>query len=139
MLLAASLFFSCKTKKSATAEMYNSNSEIENVILKTELNISEIKPNYKIDSIAINKDILSVFVNYSGGCQKHKFELLFNGMYAKSLPPQATLYLNHISNDDLCKKLIFQEVRFNIASVLNEKYTEIYITVGEFKIKYTKK
>lgn len=139
MLLAASLFFSCKTKKNASTEMNNSNSEIESVLLQKELNISELNSNYKIDSIALDNDILSVFVNYSGGCQKHKFELLFNGMYAKSLPPQTTLYLNHISNDDLCKKLIFQEVRFNIASILNEKYTEIYVTVGEFKIKYTKK
>ncbi len=71
----------------------------------------------KIDSLGINGNILSIFVNYGGGCKEHIFELYFDGTYAKSIPSMAFLYLKHINNNDACRKLVMRELKFDISAI----------------------
>jgi hypothetical protein len=91
---------------------------------------------YKVDSLHLNKDTLSVFVNYSGGCKKHFFQLISNGMYAKSLPPQLDLCLKHSDNEDLCKKLVMQELKFDVSGLKYKGSNSVILKIGEKKIKY---
>lgn len=91
---------------------------------------------YKLDSISLKGDVLSVYVNYSGGCKDHSFELVSNGMYAKSLPPQLSLCLKHTGNDDMCKKLVMQELKFDISKVRYKTGSSVTIKVGEQSVAY---
>jgi hypothetical protein len=92
---------------------------------------------YKIDSLAISGNILSVFVNYSGGCKEHSFELVSNGMYAKSMPPQLSLCLKHSGNDDQCKKLVMQELKFDVSELRYKPGNTVVLKIGDKKINYT--
>jgi len=81
---------------------------------------------YKVDSISIDGDILSVFVNYSGGCKEHTFDLVSNGMYAKSMPPQISVVLKHTNNGDNCRELVMKELKFDVSPL---KYKGGNVTV----------
>lgn len=129
ILLSAVLFLAChkkgmtgsKTTAPISKTSNNGSSEIKNVIVDSNLDIANIGgASINVDSLAITGDVLSVFVNYSGGCKEHSFDLFSNGMYAKSLPPKLTLFLKHTDNDDGCRSLISQELKFNISAI---KYT----------------
>ncbi len=91
---------------------------------------------YRIDSIGIVGDVLFVFVNYSGGCNEHSFELISNGKYAKSLPPQLSLCLKHSNNGDMCKKLVSQELKFDISKIKYQASKALEIKLGDKSINY---
>ena len=113
-------------------------SEIKNIIIDSKLDGANIGgASFNVDSLAIAGDVLSIFVNYTGVCKEHTFELYSNKMYAKSLPPQLILYLKHINNEDGCRRLITQELKFNISAV---KYTNsLILKVANKSIKYQPK
>ena len=111
---------------------------VKNVIVNAELNKSETGDSYQIDSINIDEDILSVFVNYSGGCKEHSFELYNNGAYAKSLPPQTSVTLKHDGHGDSCRELVSQQVKFNLSPLKYNGQNTVIIHVGEnHKIRYS--
>lgn len=91
---------------------------------------------YRLDSLSLNGDVLSVFVNYSGGCKEHTFELISNGMYAKSMPPQISLCLKHTNNEDMCKKLVVQELKFNISKIKYERSKSLVVRLGDKGLNY---
>lgn len=146
ILLSVTLFLACHKKEIASSKTAvpvitpsaNTSSEIKSVIVDSNLDIAAIGgASTIIDSLAIKADVLSIFVNYSGGCKDHGFDLYSNGMYAKSLPPKLTLFLKHTDNDDGCRSLISQELKFNISAV---KYTSsLSLKVGGKFIKYEPK
>jgi len=109
---------------------------INRVIINPQTDLSSIGAGYIIDSVKLNKDILSIFVNYSGGCKEHIFELYSNGKYAKSLPAQMTLCLRHTNNDDNCRMLLLREYKFNIAQLKNSNYETIVLNIGDKTINY---
>ena len=71
--------------------------------------------NFKLKKVWIEGTLMFLDISYSGGCKNHKWDLIFNGMLAKSLPPKAVLFLNHDSGGDLCKKLILDTLCFNLS------------------------
>lgn len=85
-----------------------------------------------IKNAEINGDFLKLSVSYSGGCEEHEFDLLFNGMYAKSLPVQAKFFLKHNSNGDACKGLVHKELLFDV-SELKKKQNHVIISVMGYK------
>ncbi len=87
-----------------------------------------------ISHVELNKDTLEIDVTYSGGCEDHSFELLFNGQFAKSLPVQAHLVLYHNANKDQCKKLITEKLKFDV-SALKENYSQVLIELAGNKEK----
>jgi len=128
VLLPAVFIFSCHKKQmvvsaekpaaTTSAPMDNkATGTVKNVTVDAQADMMNTGASYSIDSLGINGDILSVFVNYSGGCKDHSFELLSNGMYAKSLPPQIAVCLKHINNDDACRKLVMEELKFNVSAI----------------------
>ena len=87
---------------------------------------------FTINSYSTDGDILSINVQYSGGCEDHDFDLYFNGALKKSLPPQATLCLTHNSNGDICKALIQDTLEFNI-SELKQNNDSVIININDNK------
>ncbi len=108
----------------------NVSSEIKNVIVDPTINMTDKGASYIIDSMKVKGDILSLFVNYSGGCKTHSFELFSDGAYAKSLPPQISICLKHNSNEDACRQLISQELKFNISKLKYTGQNTVLINLG---------
>lgn len=131
--------FSCKTAvvKRSIGEQKNAEM-IKSVQVKPDLNCSDTGAAYNIDSLSLKGKVLSVFVNYSGGCKVHVFNAYSTKLYSKSMPPQLTICLKHDTTDDNCRKLVMQELKFDISSVLIDSYNEIVINVGQNKIIYKK-
>lgn len=125
IVLALSSFNSCKTN--APVSNTNNDASIKHIIIDTKTNMLDTGDAYNIDSIKINKDILSLFVNYSGGCQQHSFELYNNGISTRSLPPQTSISLKHLGNKDMCRQLISEEVKVNISSLKDKSKSPLIL------------
>ena len=140
VLLLFLLIFSCacRTKTFPRSKQFDAVKDfdvVKELILDTKVDIGNIGGvQTNIDSLKINGDILSIFVNYSGGCMKHDFSLYTNGMYSKSLPPKVTLFLKHINNDDACRELVMNELKFDIKQL--KSTGSLSIRVGNKYIMY---
>jgi len=119
---------------------------------KTELDSSDplskvvITPGYKpktTDSFTLLEtsmkgDNLIMLVQYGGGCQDHEWNLVTNGAYAKSLPPQITVNLEHNANGDMCRALLRDTLEFEIAELKYPGSMELIIKPYNFEDKSVK-
>ena len=86
---------------------------------------------FKVLEATIENDILTMKVSYSGGCEAHEFNAYFSGIYMKSEPPKAGLFIHHINNGDMCKKLVTEELKFNLKTIrYPDKTVDYKIMVG---------
>ena len=69
---------------------------------------------FTIRSVSIKKNILSIYVVYSGGYKLHDFELVWNEKRMESLPPQVNLHLIHNAHGDGAEARLKKNLRFNI-------------------------
>src|SRR5690606_12147351 len=65
---------------------------------------------FEVDGMALLGHELHISVRYSAGCEAHDFSLYSDKRYAKSYPPQLTLFLKHIDNHDRCRAIIMKEL-----------------------------
>lgn len=93
------------------------NVEPDNVIItQTPPNYIMYDP-YKLQEMDISGDTLKLTVSYSGGCWLHWFKVLMNPVFKLSNPPQADLYIRHISNNDPCEAYITETLQFDLTPV----------------------
>jgi guanyl-specific ribonuclease Sa len=130
---------STATSNAGTSTNNTNSDEIRDVKIIPASEVCLTGDPYTIDSLTINGDVLSVFINYSGGCNPHQFDLTTNGNYEKSLPPQLSLCLNHSSNGDKCRKLIMRELKFNIESLKRQGTQTLVLKIGEKEVNYLNK
>ena len=72
--------------------------------------------NTTISNVTFLKTILSLSVNYGGGCKEHEFAMFGDIALLKTTPPSVNIYLSHNANKDNCKSLITEKIHFNIAN-----------------------
>ena len=126
----------CKTKQT-TSSSNETTTDIKELIIDIKANMNEQGDPYTIDSLHINNNILSIFIQYSGGCTQHDFNLYNNSITTRSLPPQTPVNLKHNSNQDMCRQLISEELKFNIAKLKTNKDSSVVLIFGDgMKIKY---
>lgn len=85
---------------------------------------------YRIKSFSLNENILSIEVTYRGGCGKHNFELLSNGLLKKSLPPQYDVYLEHLKENETCNEEQMQTLRFDISPLNRMGNPKIIVNIN---------
>lgn len=114
----------CKSKKNTVADKNTTgknetvvSESITKVILDPNFDNSRENASFDILEASISGDILTLTVSYGGGCQEHQFNAYFNGIYMKSLPPKATIYIEHINNGDNCRKIVEETLRFDLSAV----------------------
>jgi hypothetical protein len=73
----------------------------------------------------ISSDVLTLFVQYGGGCKPHDFRLFGSRRFLESYPVQADVFLSHNANGDACKALISDSLRFSLQR-LKETYQMYY-------------
>lgn len=132
LVLTIITFFlaSCHTHKPASNDD-NNKPVIKEVVLDNNFVQPKENADFKVLEASIEGDVLTMKVSYSGGCKTHVFNAYFNGMYMKSMPPKASIYIEHINDNDLCKELITEEIQFNLTNVKSPGTTEDYtVMVG---------
>jgi hypothetical protein len=67
----------------------------------------------------ISGDLLTITVEYSGGCADHAFTLHALGCFLESWPLQSEIILVHDDPDDPCDAVVTEELVFDLVP-LNE-------------------
>ena len=120
--VAMTFFCSCKGKEEITdraitkdTEEIDSAEQPEVQMLSIDLEYSPRETDgFMINEASLDGVILTLIVQYSGGCQDHEFKLISNQRYMKSMPPQLPLYLEHQANNDNCRALVIQTLKFDV-------------------------
>lgn len=70
---------------------------------------------YNILDINLKGNIITLDIDYSGGCKVHEFDLVGSVFIMKSLPPKRGIKLFHNSNGDDCREKIITSIHFDIS------------------------
>jgi hypothetical protein len=63
---------------------------------------------------SLEGSVLSVDVEYGGGCATHELDLVAWGGWLESFPVQVNVLLSHEDHDDACDALIHRTLKFNL-------------------------
>lgn len=108
---------------------YLANSSVSNVVLRINKdsfdalnanrlkNIEEGDP-FKIVNGKKNGDFLEITVSYSGGCQIHKFDVVWDGIVFTNDPCNMNLIIIHKANNDSCEASITETIIVNLKELL---------------------
>ena len=129
----------CRTQKNLSKD--NDANCTSNMIIATIGEINVKSDPHTISAIRVSGNKLFINITYSGGCEKHEFQVKGSPMIAKSLPPIRAIQLVHHSNGDACKKLIEQTLEVDISALAykQEAGSKIFLTLDGWKerIEYT--
>ena len=122
--------------------------EISDIILSTNKNklVMDFKnEDFYLEDVSIKDNILKLNVSYNGGCKKHQFLLVEkkNLQRAKDLY-DVQLQLLHNSNNDACKKIVTEDLFFNILPLKtklqkennNQKDINLLLIINNITINY---
>ena len=80
--------------------------------------IKEIKSDpFTMGEVSIQGGVMKIKVTYAGGSKEHDFKLYWNGITARSYPPQTSLYLKHDANGDTAEALLTKTLQFDLAAM----------------------
>lgn len=88
-----------------------------------------------ITSVKLEGNILTLGVEYSGGCKDHSFEFIGSEAVMKSMPPKRSVKLVHNSNGDTCRELVSENIKFDIRALAYAEKTgsEIVLMLDGYK------
>ena len=104
---------------------------IKEIRIDKELKSSE-SPDYIIENVTLTDSIIHILVRYPGSRVSSDFDLIFNGSYLKSLPPQANLLLKHNVGKGKGKKLASKELLFNISILKYPRQKSVLLKIKSF-------
>jgi hypothetical protein len=73
--------------------------------------------NISITSVQITADVMSVAVQYSGGCREHFIEMYSEKLFMESNPVQLRMRLSHDDNNDACEMIVSDTLYFDLKPV----------------------
>jgi len=84
-------------------------------------------------SAKVTGDILTLSINFSGGCMEHGVSLLASDAFMESYPPQVDCYILHEDPGDPCDAIMTDTEGFGLTA-LADLYKEMYQTAGTLMI-----
>ncbi|HIN41822.1 MAG TPA: hypothetical protein EYN28_06560 [Flavobacteriales bacterium] len=103
----------CRTYELTDASITD---EVESVSTEEMVSPQISKASFTFIDIKVEGDTLIATVQYSGGCGNHEFEIETAGFLMKSLPPKQPIRISHRSDNDPCRSLIQEEIKFDLSS-----------------------
>jgi len=89
---------------------------------------------FALKTIALHGDTLVLEITHGGGCKEHDYALFMSpSVFAESYPVQASLYLQHNANGDLCKALLQPKLCFDLRPIA-EQYRKAYGALGPIRL-----
>lgn len=95
-------------------------------ITEEKTNIVLVQPGYvapestdafTVDNALVDGDKLMMYVSYGGGCKSHVFKAFASNAYMKSMPPKLSVFIEHNSNEDMCKSIVKDTLVFDISTI----------------------
>lgn len=81
---------------------------------------------FEFKSINRNGDILEVEITYSGGCETHSFEVIWDGIIYTDDPCHANLIIVHDAHGDSCEAAITKTLYIDLKELIgNIEYKDI--------------
>ena len=120
IFLALILLSACRTSKDVSSSV-NENQSFPALIIQDNYKPAKDNGLFNVTAVSINKNLMTIDVQYSGGCAEHEFKLYTDKNYSKSKPPKLNLTLEHNPNGDMCKAIKSEQLIFDIS---NAKYPE---------------
>jgi len=131
-LLIATGLFACGSTKDATSG--NAESAAEDAVPKAKI-VNDLST-YRntaaltIKSVLIKGDLMTMNVQYSGGCEEHEFKLLGSAMIEKTMPVKRGIILYHDNKGDSCRELVDDILVFDIKDLGISKQEVVLILDG---------
>jgi hypothetical protein len=69
---------------------------------------------FELKDFSVDGDSAFITVSYSGGCQRHTFEIIWSETYYKTNPPETGLIVIHDAHGDRCEAYITETLAFNL-------------------------
>lgn len=97
---------------------------------------------YQIKKAIIQDEQLWLTLTYGGGCEEHEFQLLFNNAYSEggeeSNSKKINLTLHHNGNNDRCRSIVSQNIRFDLKQLQtpDTKHLDIQLSGWETLLQY---
>lgn len=111
---------------------FNTNKALRKVhMIDSNLDWTISKDYLKVNSVSLDKNLLSFSLSYSGGCREHLINVFAYTSFAKSIPPQINLHISHNANNDLCEAYITRKMQFDLSVIKNFLigYNNVYINI----------
>ncbi len=89
------------------------------------------RPAVNIDSVFVDGNILTMRVNYSGGCKEHYFMLKSNGKFSKSSPPAVKMFLDDTVKTDNCRQFKEEIIKININNLRHPSKKKVILQLGD--------
>ena len=105
-----------KNKKKDTETELKQNNTPHAVVRDTAYRAPEIL-DYKILSAEVKENILKAEVSYVGGCGTHSWQLIWTGVYMKSLPMKVPLTIHHEVTGETCNEQKTEILYFDLSSL----------------------
>lgn len=97
------------------------------VIIDSSFSVDNKNMRMNILNIQLNKDVLTMEINYSGGCQEHNFNLYSNGKIENNT---MQLFLVDMQNEDFCKMLLTDTLKFNLSNLKTISKNKLNLTIN---------
>ena len=141
------VFIGCKTNKNTESVNVSKTDETELTVDEPRYNTSILEIHtdenetiqdtgdaFQILKAVIDQDILSLEVSYGGGCEEHSFIMQLDHTYMNKGENTSTktvqLILHHNGNNDRCRSIVRQNLRFNLKPIQNSKYKKLRVLVN---------
>ena len=79
---------------------------------------------YIIKSIRLFENEIQIKISYTGGCKTHDFQLVVNRNSISKLTKDINLNLSHNDNDDRCKRIVSENLVFDLLPLLQLIYPQ---------------
>jgi hypothetical protein len=124
IFFAAIFILSCKNNKEIVK---NTNQNIPAVIIDTSFSVDNKNMRMNILNMQLNKDILTLEINYGGGCKEHQFNLYTNGEAENT---NLQLFLVDMQSEDFCKMLLTDTLYFNLSNLKKFNNNKFNLTIN---------
>jgi hypothetical protein len=123
---ADDIYASSSDALSYTSPTLKINKTIFDSLTTNRLNGTSEGDSFEFNFIARNNDILEVEVTYSGGCETHTFEVIWDGIIYTDEPCHANLILVHNANSDTCEASITKTLYIDLKQLIGDiEYKDI--------------
>ena len=108
----------------------------ENVIRLVALELYDPIPSdpFTLLDASISGDILSLTVQYGGGCADHEFSLVGPLTIAEGDPTPIPIFLQHRANGDMCEALLTETITFDLTPLRNHWMSETGRSEGTMEL-----
>ena len=147
------LIFGCKTKQKVELATINTKDHTEitvdeprdttsllEIFTDQTVTSNDTGDAYQVLSAMIENNILWLEVSYGGGCKEHYFKMFSSNEiqqdeYGNNL---VSLILWHNGNNDVCRSIVRQKIRFNLKPLQRSQHKEFEIKLSnQKKLRYS--